>query len=291
MIKSAGQRRGAAPTVIEGRVSGTGPGLFLPGISITLKTCRSALNPSRIPGVDYCLNPYTGCSHGCLYCYAACRKSSLAEPRRWGTFVEVKANFPARLSRELGRARPGSVLLATVTDAYQPVEQKYGLTRACLELLADSNLGVSILTKSDLVVRDLEVLRRLKRVSVGFSLTVADDSLARLLEPGAPPTSCRLRALEHLSRHGIRTWVFIAPVIPGLGDTPENLSRLVRQARAAGAKAIDYDPLNPYPTAVANLEALFRRYFPRRLDALKAAVKERTAYRRRLSQLWKQVRC
>ncbi|MGB9886394.1 MAG: SPL family radical SAM protein [Moorellales bacterium] len=275
--------------MIEGGTSGADPGLFLPGLSITHKTCRSALNPSRIPGADYCLNPYTGCSHGCLYCYAACRKGSSNDSRRWGTFVEVKTNFPARLSRELARARPGSVLLATITDAYQPVEQKYGLTRTCLELLADSNLRITILTKSDLVVRDLEILRQFKGVSVGFSLTVADDSLARLLEPGAPPTSCRLRALSCLSRHGIRTWVFIAPVIPGLGDTPENLSRLVEQARAAGAAEIDYDPLNPYPSAVANLEALFRRYFPRRIEAFRAAVKDRTAYRRHLAQLWKRL--
>jgi DNA repair photolyase len=216
-------------------------------------------------------------------------KSQAGEGRRWGTFVEVKTNFVPCLLRELRRTRRGSVMLASVTDAYQPAEQKFGLTRECLELLRESELEVGILTKSDLVVRDLDLISCLPRVSVGFSLTAADDALARLLEPGAPPTSCRLRALQALARRGVCTWIFVAPVIPGLTDTPENLSRLIRAAYAAGAQSVSYDPLNPYPSAVTNLERLLGRHFPRRLEAFRAALRDPGAYRRRLRRLWNQI--
>lgn len=274
---------------MEGQGGQPETGKSLVRVTVSLKNCRTALNRSGIPGMDYCLNPYTGCAHACLYCYAACMKRLAGPDRRWGTFVEVKANFAARLAAELRRRRRGRVMLASVTDAYQPAEERFALTRTCLEILAESPLEVAVLTKSDLVVRDVDLLSRLPRASVGFSLTVADDALARLLEPGAPPTSARLAALASLSRAGVQTWAFIAPVIPGLGDTAENLARLVRAAYAAGAQQVSFDPLNFYPTAVANLERLLARHFPRRLDAFRAARRDPAAYRWRLHRLFEEI--
>lgn len=256
-----------------------------PQVAVSFKQCRSALNRSGIPGMDYCLNPYSGCAHGCLYCYASFMRRFLNVEQRWGSFVQVKNNFPERLAAELRRPKHGRVMLASVTDAYQPVEKRFGLTRSCLELLTRSELEVGILTKSDLVVRDLDLLARLPNVRVGFTLTVADDGLARLLEPGAPPPSRRLAAMAALARAGVRTWAFIAPVIPGLGDTAENLRSLLRAAKAAGAREVHFDPLNFYPTAVANLERVFSRHFPRRLGAWHAACRNPAAYRKRLARV------
>lgn len=253
-----------------------------------MKSCRIALNRSAIPGIDYCLNPYTGCTHGCVYCYAACMPS-IARDRPWGSFVEVKTNFATQLAQELHRHRRGTVMLATVTDAYQPAEKQFQLTRACLELLGETKLRIAILTKSDLVLRDIDLLSRLPSVSVGFSLTVAEDAIAHLVEPGAPPTSARLAAMASLSRVGIRTWAFIAPVIPGIGDTEENLFRLAQAAYAAGAQEIDFDPLNFYKVAVTKLERLLARHFPRRLAYLREACGDPQAYRRRVGCLARRV--
>lgn len=254
--------------------------------------CRSALNRSRIPGMDYCLNPYTGCGHGCLYCYASFMQRFCRHPvrGRWGSFVHIKANFVACLASELQKARSGTVMLSSVTDPYQPIEAEYRLTRFCLELLAKSNLQVSILTKSDLILRDLDLLRTMPRVRVGFTITVIDAAVARKLEPGAPPPERRLGALRKLNQAGIPTWVFIAPVIPGLGDTDNNLASLIAAARQAGTREVHYDPLNFYPSAVANLRPVFAHHWPDKLPAFDAACRDPQGYRQWLTQLMRELR-
>jgi DNA repair photolyase len=249
------------------------------------KECRSALSRCGIPGMDYCLNPYTGCSHACVYCYASFMKRFCNIEDRWGSFVQVKVNFADRLAVGLCKARPGRVILSSVTDAYQPVERQYRITRSCLDLLADSEMQVSILTKSDLVVRDLDLLKRLPGVEVGFTITVADPGAAHLLEPGAPDPERRWGALARLAEAGIPTWVFIAPVVPGIGDTEANLTAVLRKAASLGAREVEYDPLNFYPTAVSNLKYLFRRKWPGLLAEFQAACADPGAYRQRLRLL------
>ncbi|WP_258359639.1 SPL family radical SAM protein [Moorella sulfitireducens] len=252
-------------------------------------TCRSALNPSRIPGISYCLNPYTGCSHGCIYCYAGCMARFRGRQEKWGTFVQVKTNFVEVLAGQLRRPKKGKVMLASVTDAYQVIESKYGLTRGCLELLSRSGLEVSILTKSDLVLRDAGFLKAMPAAEVGFTITTLDDRLARLLEPGAPPPSRRLAALEKLSAAGIKTWVFVAPVIPGLTDAPEDLAAITKAAAGAGAQEVDFDPLNFYPAAVSSIRELISRYWPEAKGAFEHACRDPRAYRQWLRRFIPQI--
>jgi DNA repair photolyase len=180
--------------------------------------CKSLLNKSGIPGIDYSVNPYTGCSHACVYCYARFMARHTAHGMEWGTFCDPKVNAAAVLEKEIGKRRPGLVSLSTVTDPYQPAESRYGLTREILNRLADSDFSVSILTKSGLVLRDLDVLKRFgkNRIEVGFSINSTDETVRIAFEPGAPPVSDRLEALRLLHESGIATWVFIAPVLPGL---------------------------------------------------------------------------
>ncbi|GAF26935.1 DNA repair photolyase [Moorella thermoacetica Y72] len=248
--------------------------------------CRSALNRSRIPGIDYCLNPYTGCSHRCIYCYASCMARFNGHQEKWGSFVQVKTNFIEVLAAQLRRPKKGKVMLASVTDAYQAIERKYGLTQRCLELLTASGLEVSILTKSDLVLRDAELLKAMP-AEVGFTITTLDDKLARLLEPGAPLPSRRLAALEKLARAGIRTWIFVAPVIPGLTDAPEDLAAITKAATRAGAQEVDFDPLNFYPAAVSGIRELISRYWPRAKSAFDHACRHPAAYRQLLKEIIK----
>jgi DNA repair photolyase len=254
-------------------------------IRIMQKECRTALNKCAIPGMDYCLNPYTGCTHACVYCYASFMKRFSGIGDRWGSFVQVKVNFADRLAIQLRRAKPGRVTLSSVTDPYQPVERQYQLTRSCLELLADREMPVSILTKSDLILRDLPILKQLPRVEVGFTITTADAASARLLEPGAPAPERRFKALAKLAEAGIATWIFIAPVIPGVGDTEANLAAILGMAAQSGVGEVYYDSLNFYPTAVSNLTTLFRKNWPSLLPGFRADCADHGVYHDQLRSL------
>ncbi len=183
-------------------------------IDIEVKT---ALVRSRIAGVNFVINPYLGCSHGCRYCYAAFMRkySRCHQHARWGTFVECKANIVELLRQELSRKRNrGAVMLSSVCDPYQPVERQRRLTRGCLEALSEFGWEVEVLTRSPLVTRDLDLLANMPQVSAGFSIGTDSEQVRSILEPGAPPIRSRVEALKELHEAGISTWVFIAPMLP-----------------------------------------------------------------------------
>ena len=183
---------------------------------------KTVLTKTGIEGYDYCINPYVGCAHGCSYCYATFMKRFSGHAEAWGTFVDVKVNASYLLARQLRRVRPGTIVLSSVTDPYQPVEAHYKLTRSCLEALAPYPVEVHVLTKSPLVLRDVDVLKNLRNVSVGITITTDDDRVRRLFEPKAPPIGRRLHALKELHEHGISTYAFVGPLLP---MNPEALAR------------------------------------------------------------------
>ena len=186
-------------------------------MDVTEIAVKSALSRSKIPGVEYVINPYLGCAHGCRYCYAVFmrRYSRHHASAPWGSFVEVKINLLDVLRSELRRKKqPGRALLASVCDPYQPVEARYRLTRGCLEILREYGWGVDILTRSPLVTRDLDILREAPEVSVGFSIPTDDERVRQILEPQAPPINGRLQAIAKLHAAGLHTWVFVAPMLP-----------------------------------------------------------------------------
>ncbi|HET8542699.1 MAG TPA: radical SAM protein [Anaeromyxobacter sp.] len=178
---------------------------------------KAVLTRTGIPGHDWCLNPYVGCEHGCSYCYASFMKRFTGHLEPWGGFVDAKVNAPEVLRRQLRRVRGGSVLVGTVTDPYQPLERRYRLTRGCLEALADGpgGLEVSVLTRSPLCLRDVDVFRRFgRRISVGLSITTDDDRVRRTFEPHAPPIGARVEALKALRAAGVPTHAFAGPLLP-----------------------------------------------------------------------------
>ena len=201
----------------------------------------AALSRSRLPGLDFALNPYRGCGHACVYCYAA---DVLREERPWGSFVDVKANLPVLLSK---KKLSGVIGLGTVTDPYQPIEEERRLTRYCLEQLARADCTVCIQTKSDLILRDEDILKTLKSVEVGFTVTTMDSELARKLEPGAPLPARRIAALRELSDAKVKTWVFLGPVIPGLNDSEGSLARILEAVAGSGAERLLYDRIRLKP--------------------------------------------
>ena len=209
-------------------------------MNIVAIEAKTALVKSRIPGVSHVINPYLGCSHGCRYCYAVfMRKYSHAHAHApWGSFVECKGNVVEILRKELGRRKKrGSVMLSSVCDPYQPAERDWQLTRGCLEVLREFGWEVEILTRSPLVLRDLDLLKTMPQVSVGFSIGTDDEEVRRILEPGAPPVRLRVEALKELRSAGISTWVFIAPILP---MNPERLHAMI----APVTDAILLDTLN-----------------------------------------------
>jgi DNA repair photolyase len=183
---------------------------------------RAILSKSKV--YDYVINPYTGCQHGCSYCYARFMKRFSGHREPWGQFVDVKVNAADLLRAEINKKKPASVWISGVCDPYQPLEAKYRLTRECLEILTHNNWPVIVQTRSPLVLRDIDILKEGRDFEVGLSITTADDSIRKLFEPGAPSIKDRVSALDELHRARIRTYVMIAPMLPGAGGLAEILA-------------------------------------------------------------------
>jgi DNA repair photolyase len=226
-------------------------------MSVREISAKGILQKSRLPGIEYVINPYTGCVHGCVYCYARFMKRFTDHPEPWGAFLDAKVNAPELLERQLTRRRKPltvCVFLSSVTDPYQMPEKKFELTRRILETLQRHGVPVEILTKSDLVLRDMDLLVRFAGVDVGMSLGVSDDEWARLLEPHAAPPTRRLAALAALRERGIPTSAFVSPYIPGVSDIRRIVDALAGKV-AFGVEAINTDAGNWQGT----LEAIARR--------------------------------
>jgi len=207
--------------------------------------CKSALNPVKGMPFAWSLNPYSGCSHRCAFCYVRGfeRRADRPSDARYGTVVRVKTNFVTQLRTELARKswKREAVAIGAATDPYQPAEAKYRLTRGTIEALSEFLTPFHIITRGPLIVRDLDVLTRAARrvdVHVNVSISSLEKKEWRELEPGAPDPKQRLKAVRALSDAGIDVGIGIAPVIPGVTDSTEVLSAVVRAARAAGATRI-----------------------------------------------------
>ncbi len=176
--------------------------------------CRTVLTKTAIPGLDYCINPYVGCGHGCRYCYATFMKRFTGHLEPWGEFVDIKVNAPEVLARQLKRARRGVVSLSTVTDPYQPVEKKYQVTRRCLEVLLRYQFPLQLLTRSSLCLRDIDLLEQFEEIEVGLSVTTDNEATKNTFELHSPSIRSRIETLAALRRRGISTYAFIGPLLP-----------------------------------------------------------------------------
>ena len=207
--------------------------------------CRSALNRVRGMPFEWSLNPYMGCVHRCTFCYVRAFEARADRPAgdAYGRSIRVKTNVAEVLRRELGRAswQRKRVAIGAATDPYQPAEGRYRLTRACLVELARAATPFSVITRGPLVWRDVDVLQdaaRRAEVSVNVSVPALDDEVWRTTEPGTAPPRQRLAVVGRLAAAGIDVSVAMAPILPGLSDSPEQLEAVVRAARAAGARGV-----------------------------------------------------
>lgn len=203
---------------------------------------------------EWSLNPYKGCVHSCRYCFARAYHARMDRDVGAGfdREIDVKINFVDVLRHELRRHPTGSVAIGTATDPYQPCEGRYRLTEGALAALCERPMPVSIITKSTLIVRDIELLSRLSgalggELRVCFSIPTLDRDVWRHAEPGTPPPAQRMRALAMLRSAGIDAGVLCAPVLPGLTDSTDSLDRVAAAAAAAGATFFGWRPLKIDP--------------------------------------------
>jgi DNA repair photolyase len=183
---------------------------------------KSILNISKV--YAYVVNPYTGCQHGCSYCYARFMKRFSIHKEPWGEFVDVKINAPDLLKVEISKKKRGNVWVSGVCDPYQPLEKKYELTRRCLMILKQHKWPVVIQTRSPQVLRDMDIIKEAKEFEVGLTVTTADDKTRELFEPNAPPIGDRIRALYEFHKVQVRTYAMIAPILPGAEALPQLLA-------------------------------------------------------------------
>lgn len=230
-----------------------------------------AYNDSPDIGFEASINPYRGCEHGCIYCYARPFHEYLgfSSGLDFETRIMVKEDAPKLLRRELAspKWKPQMIAISGVTDCYQPIERRLKLTRGCLEVLAEFRNPVGLVTKNVLVTRDIDVLSDLARyqaAQVFISLTTLDTELRKIMEPRTSPASARLAAIKALSQAGIPVGVLIAPVIPGLTD--HEIPALVEAAAKAGARTAGHVVLR-LPHAVAPMfEHWLETHYPDRKE-------------------------
>ena len=265
---------------------------------------RSLLNrvvSGRNLPFTWAINPYRGCEFACKYCYARYTHEfmELRDGIDFERKIFVKQQAAALLQSELKKVKRGEeIAIGTATDPYQPAERRFEVTRAILEeLVRHSGLSIGIVTKSNMVTRDAEILRRLgehNRVFVNVTVTTVDVELARKLEPRAPRPDLRLEAVRQLNLAGVDAGVICAPVLPEITDRPRDLEALVKAACAAGAKYVFANPLFLKPCSAAIFLPFLEENFPALVERYRARYADRAflpkGYAQRLSQLMAALR-
>ncbi len=231
--------------------------------------CKSVLN--RVPNMAFkwSINPYRGCVHSCHYCFARRYHAyfDLDAGEDFTSLIFVKVNAPEVLRHELARRswKREQVALGTATDPYQPIEGKYRITRGILEALRDYRTPVGIVTKGTLIVRDADLLSSMSEgagCTVSFSVPTVDTDIWRRLEPGTPPPLRRLLAMQRLIDAGVNAGVALAPVVPGVTDSLENLEAAAHAAAEHGARFVTTRVLYLKPGVKEHFEGFLRREYP-----------------------------
>lgn len=256
-------------------------GLDALSTSVQEERAKSVITSNTSPDInfDQSINPYRGCEHGCVYCYARPSHAylGLSAGLDFETKLFAKVNAPELLERELASPKyvPRTIALGSNTDPYQPIERRYRITRRLLEILDRANHPVGIVTKSALVTRDIDILSSMAKrglVKVALSVTTLDRKLARAMEPRASTPERRLEALQLLSEAGIPTAVMCAPVIPALND-PE-IEKILSRAKAHGASEAGYVVLR-LPLEIADLfQEWLKEHAPDRANRVMSLVRQ-----------------
>lgn len=240
---------------------------------------RTILHRTKIPGLDYSINPYIGCQHGCIYCYASYIAERFGHNEKWGDFVDVKINAPELIRKKLKslRKRTGTIGIGVTTDPYQPAEKRYRITRGILEALKETDFRISLLTRSPLVLDDFQLISSFgERFSLGVSVSILSTELKEFLEPMAPAPISRLKALSKFT--SISTFVFLSPLIPGFSDSERELELIFKYIRRYGIKNVLVDRMSLYNNVKATFLRRVKFSYPLRYKRLLEYQKAREWY-------------
>lgn len=215
--------------------------------------------------VDYVINPYVGCLHGCIYCYARFMKRWTRHPEPWGRFLDVKVNAADLIphgsinspQENAKKYKNKSIFISSVTDAYQPIERKYQLMRGILKKLIPLEPDLSVLTKSDLIVRDIDLIKQFKKCIVGVSLSSSDDKIRKEIEPFTSSVEKRINAVRQLKKAGIKTCIFLSPIFPYLTDWKDIIEKT-----KSFTNEFWFENLNLYPSLQNNISRWLKNCHP-----------------------------
>ena len=264
--------------------------------TLPAKSLLNRCNSNRRLPFSWTINPYRGCEFACKYCYARYTHEFM-EMRDGVEFeqkIYVKQHTAELLLRDLKKVKPGeSISLGTATDPYQPAERRYEITRGILEEFArHRGFELGIVTKSNLIVRDIELLREVSQhntLSIHITITTLNVELARILEPRAPRPDLRMDAVRELSAAGLNVGVSSSPVLPGITDSPADLEALVRAAATAGARHIFAGPLFLKPCSAAIFLPFLEEHFPQLVENYRQRYRESAflppSYGKRIAEL------
>lgn len=269
--------------------------------TLTAKSVMNRCVSKRAMPFTWTINPYRGCEFGCRYCYARYTHEfmEMRDGMEFEQKIYVKQHAADLLRHELRKVKPDEpIALGTATDPYQPAERRYEVTRGILEEFArHRNFEIGIVTKSDMVVRDLDVLKEVvktNRLSIHVTVTTLDTDLARILEPRAPRPDLRLDAVRTLAQAGLRVGVSCSPVVPGITDSSKDLESLVQAAAESGADYVFANPLFLKPCSAAVFLPFLEQHFPHLAANYRQRYQDRAflppAYAKRLSQLIARLR-
>ncbi|UCC20519.1 MAG: radical SAM protein [Promethearchaeota archaeon] len=239
-------------------------------MKIDFREAKSIITRSNIPSIDYVINPYIGCQHGCIYCYAEFMiRFTNHKGDKWGQFLDIKTFDFDKIKPE--RYKGKRILLSSVTDPYLPLERKYQNTRKILEKLVGTQAEISILTKSKLVVRDIDLFKKFENIDVGISINTLNDDFARIIERSASKPSERLEAIKKVSEAGIQTYVFISPFFPEITDFKAIIEEAVDYSHE-----FSFENLNFRPHNVPRIMKIIKEYYPGLLLKYKEIQKDKS---------------
>ena len=228
--------------------------------------CKSAIGRCGFPGGGLCINPYVGCVHSCAYCYSRFMRRFTGHTEKWGTFADARINIVEVLRKQLqsSRFKGEKIYIGTVTDPYQPIEGKYRLTRGILKVLLNYRNPVSILTKSDMVLRDLDLLKRFKEIDINFTIATLDEEWKKLVEPYSPTVKQRLKAAKKLISEGIPVIAMMGPFWPFFTDA----EALFREFKKAGVSNVFTESFNTIGGNWTGVGKVLKDYYPQLLSEM-----------------------
>ena len=250
--------------------------------------CKSALSECGFSAGSFCINPYVGCGHACQYCYARFMKRFVGHNEPWGSFVDVKINIADVLEKQIKSPKYQNkiIYIGTVTDPYQPLERKYKLTRKTLEVLVKYQNPIEILTKSNLVLRDIDLLKKFKNLEVNFTINTLDEKWRKLVEPYSSSIKERLDAAKKLSKEGIKTIAMMGPYWPFFTE-PE---KLFKEFKQAGISYLFTESFNMTGGNWSGVDKVLKKYYPELLPKMREIMLNKNNFDKFYSEVEKKVR-